>query len=721
MKLAVILLAGVAFAADATVDFNRDVRPILSDKCFTCHGPDPGNRKTALRFDTEAGAQPAIVAGDPAASKIIRRITSSDVALRMPPAYAGHDKLSDREIELIRKWIEQGAQWQKHWSFLPPKRSPAPALQNPSWVRNPIDAFVLARLERENLQPSPEASRTTLIRRVTLDLTGLPPTPAEVDAFLNDNTPNAYEKVVDRLLASPRYAERMAVRWLDAARYADTNGYQTDGDRSMWRWRDWVIDAFQKNMPFDQFTVEQIAGDMLPNATLEQRIATGFHRNHRTSGEGGSIPEELRVEYVADRVETTSIVWMGLTVGCARCHDHKYDPVKQKEFYQIFAFFNNVPEKGLVFNQGNDVPYVKAPTPEQASKLAELTRRATDAEQQYAKLQPQLRKMQAAWEKKTAKAAAFDWSIQDGLVFYDSLDWGSIPAAAEPGRIGKAASFDGTQFIDSGDFAQFNYRDPFTFAAWINPTAPDGAIVSRMEDYFEGQGHALFLKDGKLRLHIILRYADIGLRVESEEPVAMNRWQHVAVSYDGYMDAKGVKMYVDGRPIKVKILFDDLNYPFLSKESFKIGAGGGLRFKGLIDDVRVYNIALSPEQEAVLPLLESVKEIAAIRPAARTKAQQDKLNFCFLDQFAPQNIRYARQEMLAAEKTRLKFDESIQTVMVMQDTASRETRSFCGAARMTLMATRSQRACRRFCRRCARIGRRTGWAWRAGWSILRIR
>src|SRR5579862_544629 len=670
MKLVVILLAGVAFAADATVEFNRDIRPILSDKCFTCHGPDPGNRKTALRFDTEAGAQPAIVAGDPVASKIVQRISSSDTAVRMPPAYAGHDKLSDREIEMIRLWIAQGAQWQKHWSFLAPKRAPLPALQNPSWVRNPIDAFVLARLERDGLHPSPEASRSTLIRRVTLDLTGLPPTPAEVDAFLNDASPNAYEKVVDRLLASPRYSERMAVRWLDAARYADTNGYQTDGERSMWRWRDWVIDAFARNMPFDQFTVEQIAGDMLPNATLEQRIATGFHRNHRTSGEGGSIPEELRVEYVADRVETTSIVWMGLTVGCARCHDHKYDPVKQKEFYQIFAFFNNVPEKGLVYNQGNDVPYVKAPTPEQSAKLAELNQRATEAEQQYAKLQPELHKAQVAWERKTAKAAAFDWSIRDGLVFYDSLDWGSAPAAAEQGKIGKAGSFDGKQFIDSGDYAKFNYMDPFTYAAWIKPTAPDAAIVSRMEDYFEGQGHGLFLKDGKLRLHIILRYADIGLRVESEEPIAMDRWQHVAVTYDGYMDAKGVKMYVDGQPRKIKILFDDLNYPFTSKETFKIGAGGGLRFKGLIDDVRVYNIALSPEQAAVLPLLESVQEIARIRPSARTKAQQDKLNFCFLDRFASPKIQDARREMLAAQKKRLKYDESIQTVMVMQDSAT---------------------------------------------------
>ena len=232
-------------------------------------------------------------------------------------------------------------------------------MKNKKWPRNPIDTLVLHRLEREGLAPAPEADKATLIRRLSLDLTGLPPTPSEVDAFLKDGSPKAYEKVVDRLLQSNRYGERMAARWLDAARYADTNGYQSDGVRSMWRWRDWVIDAFNRNLPFDQFTIEQLAGDMLPNARLDQRIASGFNRNHRTNAEGGIVPEEFRVEYVADRAETTSTVWLGLTVGCARCHDHKYDPIKQKEFYQLFAYFNNVPEKGLVYNFGNEEPYIK--------------------------------------------------------------------------------------------------------------------------------------------------------------------------------------------------------------------------------------------------------------------------------------------------------------------------------------------------------------------------
>ncbi|HVW84179.1 MAG TPA: DUF1549 domain-containing protein, partial [Bryobacteraceae bacterium] len=302
VRLFLGLVCSVPLLADSgTIEFNRDIRPILSDRCYTCHGPSSTTRKSKLRFDTEQGAKQdlgghfAIVPGAPDRSEMIRRISAGDSPMRMPPAYAG-PALSDREIGTIRSWIQQGAKWEKHWSFIPPKRPATPP------GVSPIDYLVRARLDREGLKPSPEADKATLIRRVSFDLTGLPPTPAEVDAFLKDSSPNAYEKVVDRLLASPRYGERMAIRWLDAARYADTNGYQTDGERFMWRWRDWVIDAFNRNMPYNEFTVEQIAGDMLPNATLDQRIASGFNRNHRGNGEGGIVPEEYAVEYVVDRV-----------------------------------------------------------------------------------------------------------------------------------------------------------------------------------------------------------------------------------------------------------------------------------------------------------------------------------------------------------------------------------------------------------------------------------
>ena len=297
---------GAQPAGDRPVEFNRDIRPILSDNCYTCHGPDAARRLTRLRFDVEAAAKQdlggrfAIVPGDRARSEMLRRVAADEPARRMPPVSSGR-ALTAREIELLGRWIEQGAQWQDHWSLIPPQRAALPPVNNRAWARNAIDFFVLKRLEQASISPSPEADRLTLIRRVSLDLTGLPPTPAEVDAFANDSSPDAYEKLVDRLLASPRYGERMAAPWLDAARYADTNGYQTDAERYMWRWRDWVIDAFNRNLSFDRFALQQIAGDMLPRATLDQKIATGFNRNHRGNGEGGIIPEEYAVEYVVDR------------------------------------------------------------------------------------------------------------------------------------------------------------------------------------------------------------------------------------------------------------------------------------------------------------------------------------------------------------------------------------------------------------------------------------
>ena len=303
------------------------------------------------RPPTLAGRR-AIVPGNPEQSQLVRRITSGDEMTRMPPVDSGH-KLTQTEIDLLVEWVRQGARWQRHWSFITPIRPLLPRVKNKEWPKNAIDQFVLERLEREGMEPSPEADRATLIRRVSLDLTGLPPTRGAVEDFLNDKSPNAYEKVVDRLLASPRYGERMAFNWLDAARYADTNGYQVDGDRSAWRWRDWVIEAFNQTNRSINLSSSNWPGDLLPNATLDQKIATAFNRNHRINAEGGVVPEEYRVEYVVDRVDTTSTVFMGLTLGCARCHNHKYDPFTQKEYYQLTAYFNSIDEDGHSFDQGN--------------------------------------------------------------------------------------------------------------------------------------------------------------------------------------------------------------------------------------------------------------------------------------------------------------------------------------------------------------------------------
>jgi hypothetical protein len=401
------LLAGTALGDEPgamRVDFNRDIRPILSDACYTCHGPSRSGRKANLRFDTQEGAfadlggYRAIVPGKLEESHLWQRVTAKAPAERMPPAKSGK-QLTSRQIDLLRRWIEQGAKWQNHWAFIPPQRPELPAVKDATWPRNPVDRFVLARLEKEKLHPSAEAGRETLIRRVTLDLTGLPPTWQEVDAFLADRSPDAYEKVVDRLLASPRYGERMVLEWLDAARYSDTNGYQTDGTRAMWPWRDWVIDALNKNMPFDQFTIEQIAGDMLPGATPSQRIATGFNRNHMLNGEGGRIAEESRVEYVVDRLETTGTVWLGLTVGCGRCHDHKYDPISQKEFYQLYAYFNNVAESGAVDRRSSTAaPTLELPTDEQTRKIAELSRTLAGHEKELKAITDKL--LAGDWERR---------------------------------------------------------------------------------------------------------------------------------------------------------------------------------------------------------------------------------------------------------------------------------------------------------------------------------
>lgn len=405
-------------AEPSTVDFNRDIRPILTAHCVACHGPDEKTRKGDLRLDTgdlsrlETSGGRLAVAGKPAESEIILRVRETRRDKLMPPPKHGKP-LHAAEIESLERWVAEGAKAAAHWAFTAPARPAIPKSAGRAGVRNPIDAFLLARLEREKLAFSDQADKPALLRRASLDLTGLQPTPAELAAFLADERPDAYERQVDRLLASPRYGERMALEWLDLARFADSNGFQTDSSRQMWPWRDWVIRAFNDNMPFDRFTVEQVGGDMLPGATRDQIVATGFQRNHRLNGEGGLIAEEWRVETIIDRVETTSLTWLGLSAGCARCHDHKYDPFSQREFYGLFAIFNNVPESGtLTGNQsgGNSAPVIEVPTPEQEARLAglngELEKAVAEAEKQSRRL-PELL---AAWEavEKTRLGKA-DW------------------------------------------------------------------------------------------------------------------------------------------------------------------------------------------------------------------------------------------------------------------------------------------------------------------------
>lgn len=405
--------APAATAADppgGKLSFNRDIRPLLSNSCFHCHGPDEQTRQAGLRLDVrdqalkpgESGAT-ALVPGNPDASELVKRISSSDPAEQMPPPTSGKSLTAD-QIQLLKRWVAEGAEYQGHWAFHAPERPTPPSVAAGDWPRNDIDRFLLARLEREKLQPAPEADRATLLRRASLDLTGLPPTPAELAAFLADQSPNAYEKVVDRLLQSPAYGERMALPWLDFARYADSNGFQIDSSRQMWPWRDWVIDAYNRNLPFDQFTIEQLAGDLLPNPTRSQLVATGFNRNHRLNGEGGIIAEEWRVETVIDRVETTGLTWLGLTLNCCRCHDHKYDPITQREFYQLFSFFNNVPESGTLQGESrNTEPVMPVPTAEQEREVVALDAAIREAEAKVAEQSKRVPELIAAWEPEFRK------------------------------------------------------------------------------------------------------------------------------------------------------------------------------------------------------------------------------------------------------------------------------------------------------------------------------
>jgi len=373
-------LSDRAHAADAkAVDFNRDILPILSDNCFTCHGPDEPARKAKLRLDTKEGTfrerngVVITVPGKSGVSELYRRIVSTEETEVMPPPKS-KKKLTPVQIDLIKRWIDEGAHWSRHWALEPPQRPPLPKVKNRGWAKNAIDSFVLARLEKEGLTPSPEASREILIRRLTLDLTGLPPTPDEIDAFLADNSADAYEKLVDRLLTSSRYGERMAWDWLDAARYADSNGYQGDQDRTMWPWRDWVVRAFNSNMPYDQFTIWQLAGDLLPKPTLEQKLATAFNRNHMINGEGGRIPEENRIEYLFDQTETMATIWLGVSITCARCHDHKYDPFTMRDYYGLLAYFNQTPVTGAG-GSGQTAPVLDFATLEQKQAVAKIVKK----------------------------------------------------------------------------------------------------------------------------------------------------------------------------------------------------------------------------------------------------------------------------------------------------------------------------------------------------------
>ena len=668
VSLAVASGLGAALAT-AEVDFHADVRPILSDRCYTCHGPDEATRMSPLRLDTEEGAFAAlagggfaIVRGQPDESELIRRVRAHDPALRMPPEALGHSPLSPEEIDTLWQWVRDGAQWSRHWAFVPPRAPSDQGAVADAWLRSPLDRFVLARLRNEGVEPSPTADRATLLRRLTLDLIGLPPAPHEVRDFLADHSPSAYERVVERLLASPRFGERMAFRWLEAARYADTNGYQNDRPRDMWRWRDWVIDAFNANMPFDHFTVEQLAGDLLREPTLSQLIATGFNRNHRGNAENGTDPDEYQVEYAVDRLETTATIWLGLTMGCARCHDHKYDPISQREFYKFYAYFNNVSDRGRYYKYGNTPPLVHAPTLEQQEKLEQLDGRIEGLEAELDLRAAEIREGMAA---DSLPSDFGKWAYSDRLVARRAFD--DVSSWPE-GVQGGAARLDGARYINLGDVADYDFYDPFTVSAWIRPEGVTGGIVARYRP--EGpKGYGLFLVNGKLQLRVDTASISDRTRVESLESVPLGEWTHVAGTYDGSRNTSGMRIYLNGRRAAVKSLIDQSLNSTKTPDPLRVGYGPAPydRFEGLVDDVRVYSRKLDDAEVSVVAVAETPDEIAALPADRRTPDQARKLRLAFLESAASPGLTKAWKELREVRLEREDFIASLPTVMVMEE------------------------------------------------------
>ena len=656
----VILIALTVVAATITaapISFNRDIRPILSNNCYQCHGPDSAARKAKLRLDREAdsraelkGGARAIVPGEITESELIYRITTDDADEKMPPADS-HRHLTPKQIELLKQWVKEGGKYEGHWAFIPPTAAPFPKVKLKTWPRNGIDHFILARLEAEGLKPSHEADKATLLRRVSFDLTGLPPTLAELDTFLADKSPKAFEKVVDRLLASPRYGEHMARYWLDAARYADTNGYQYDTHRDMWPWRDWVINAYNRNLPFDQFTIEQLAGDLLPNATLQQRVATGFNRNHPITIEGGIIDEEYRTEYVIDRVTTSAQVWLGMSFLCARCHDHKFDPVSQKEFYQFTAFFNQVPERGM----RGFTPNVKVPP----ASLAEFTKELTAAKQKQANLEKTIAPAQSRWEK------SFSEKLPTPM-------WVTHKPSQTTG--GKGTTFnllpDGSTLVGGNspvnEIYQITLQTKQTQTTAIrlecltHPSLPFGGAGRAFNSNFVLSEFEVEIvptaKGGKPeRIRFTRATADY----------SQNNY-NITAAIDNKLSTGWA---VDGPSKKEnRVAMFVADKPFGFKDGTDIVLKFHFNFPNIIHGIGRFRLALSSESSPQLTTGESIAQLASMPVDKRTPQQQQRLRSQFLTtESAPKTAKLLHQQIqsLHAKINAQKSQGS--STMVMQD------------------------------------------------------
>ncbi len=661
--LTFLLIGGMAkiYSGADAVQFNRDIRPILTDVCFHCHGPDPAARKVGLRLDTEAGffaprvnkdgkeEPPTITKGLPDKSPLYQRLITTDEDDIMPPKKE-HKDLKPEQIALIKKWIEQGAPWQPHWSFIKPERAPLPSVNNDTWMRNPIDRFVLAKLDQAGLSPAPEADRPTLARRLSLDLSGLPPTPEVVQAFVDDKSPDAYEKLVDQFMKSERWGEHRARYWLDAARYADTHGMHFDNYREMWPYRDWVISAFNSNQPFDQFSIEQIAGDLLPNHTDSQLIATGFQRCNITTNEGGTIDEENLALYAADRVQTMGWVYMGLTTNCSQCHDHKFDPITQRDYYSLAAFFRNTTQGAKDGNVKDSGPVLSIPVGDDKARLAAIPSDLAEAAKQREQAKAEAKVGFEKWLADVKPDSIDTPESQKDVLVNLPLNEGSgneVSDIRDPqtkfratgeitwkpeGKIGPSPVMRAGGTFDLGDVAAFEKNQAFSYGAWINPgrNGVFGGIIARMDEKDGYRGWDLWQGDTSLSVHIVSKWPEDAIKVSTMKPVLTpGKWEHVFVTYDGSGKAAGIKLYVSGVVQKVVVDADTLQAgsSIRTKTPTRIGQRSDTQIfdGGSVQDVRIYSRAVTAAEVEQIKKFGLLRAMLAAASDKRTQQQREAL------------------------------------------------------------------------------------------------
>ncbi|MCE9552861.1 MAG: DUF1553 domain-containing protein [Planctomycetes bacterium] len=683
------LVSASATAAEPIPQYNHDIRPILADNCFACHGPDSAARKADLRLDKREAAveMKAIVPGKPDESELLSRIASHDADEQMPPP-ATKKKVTPQQLATLKQWIAAGAEYQPHWSFIAPKRGELPPVKNGGWVRNPIDRFVLARLEQAGFAPAAEADRRTLARRLALDLTGLPPEPALVEIFVQDKSDNAYEKLVDTMLASKQWGEHRARYWLDAARYADTHGIHFDNYREIWAYRDEVIEAFNRNQPFDQFTIEQLAGDLLPSATVWQRIASGFNRCNITTNEGGAIDEEYLVLYTRDRTETAGQVWLGLTVGCAVCHDHKFDPVSQREFYAMSAFFNNTPQKAMDGNVKDTAPVLRVPIPSDRQRLQELEQEIAQAKQELESRRETAQQEFDAWLAARKEDAPAVTLPTEGLYVHASLSEGQgktalvsvddhprqVPLAEsiswQPGPMGSKALQPQGGALSLEDVGDFDNKQAFTCSAWIyiSPNDSSGSLCARMDNTQGFRGWDFWVQRRQFGTHIVHRWPDNALKVVAAKQAPANAWVHVAVSYDGSNKASGVHVFYDGIEQPTQVEADKLTQAIQTKVPFRVGQRQSSEpLSGtVIQDLRIYKRALPVGEIASLAKGTHFSSILAKPAAERTAAEKEQLYLWWLAAH-DKPTQEISAKLARAEKARTDLSSRGTVAYVMQE------------------------------------------------------